>query len=212
MIMQKYLIFFILAASLFFTVDADAADSGIIFKECSGEVLLRPDNDPSAWELAAQGKMLRITDHVRTQRNSSATLLLNDDIEVELMAESKVKIDYSGKDSFLLSLYQGTIIVRSISRRHVEIRLSQCVAGIKASKRIRDENVNFVENAEAALKICDSILTSTTEDQTSNLIDLTQGDCKVLLYETKEEIELQQGDKIQVDKGPKVRFLNQAKD
>ncbi|MCJ7444835.1 MAG: FecR family protein [Methanotrichaceae archaeon] len=117
-------------------------DSGVRFSGLSGQVDIRPDNDPNAWRGAGLKSKIYIDDHVRTEEDSSAILSFPDMTTFNLKPESEVIIDTPPEKDSKLSLVCGKIwtnVKKMMKDGTMEVQMSQAVAGIKGTIIVSEE-------------------------------------------------------------------------
>ena len=161
-----------------------AQDSGVKFSDLSGEVLVRPDEDRLAWEFADLEMILNIMDHIQTKKDSSAILSLADMTTFVMKPESEIILNTESEKENKIQLLAGKVWVnvkKMVKDGTVDVEMSQAVAGIKGT----------------------NITCSSTEDGSENRVQVLRGVARVLIRESKQQIDLNAGEELVIKKGVK---------
>ncbi len=165
----------------------DRKDSGARFSDIFGEVSVRPDSeDDDAYEFADKDMVLYSMDRIRTKSESGAILSFADLSTFVLKEESIVVLGADDEKKSNISLVAGNIWVnvkKMVTDGSLDIEMSQAVAGIKGT------NI--------------TCSTSSSEDR----IQVLRGHAEVLIRETREKIELSEGEELIVKAGGKTEKI-----
>lgn len=174
-----FAVFFLLTACV-----VQAKDSGVRFSDLSGEVLVRPDENKLGWEFAELEMILNVMDHIQTKKESSAILSLADMTTFVMKPESEIILDTESEKESKIQLLNGKVWVnvkKMIKDGSMNVEMSQAVAGIKGT----------------------NITCSSDQDGNENRIQVLRGIANVMIRETKEQIELNEGEELVIKKGVK---------
>ncbi|GAB4267957.1 MAG: hypothetical protein Kow0029_02890 [Candidatus Rifleibacteriota bacterium] len=169
---------------LLFACIVQAKDSGVRFSDLSGEVLVRPDEDRLAWELADLDMILYVMDHIKTGRDASAILSLADMTTFVMKPESEIILNTESEKENKIELLAGKVWVnvkKMVKDGSMSVKMSQAVAGIKGT----------------------NITCSSNEDGSENRVKVLRGEARVMILETREEIPVGQGEELVIKKGGK---------
>lgn len=161
-----------------------AKDSGVRFSDLSGEVLVRPDENRLGWEFADLEMTLNVMDHVQTKKDSSAILSLTDMTTFVMKPESEIILNTESEKESTIKLLTGKVWVnvkKMIQDGSMNVEMSQAVAGIKGT----------------------NITCSSSEDGNENRVQVLRGVARVIINETKEQVELAEGEELVIKKGVK---------
>lgn len=162
----------------------DGVDSGIKFSDLYGEVSVRPNaEDDDAYEFAELDMTLFVDDRIRTKEESGAILSMADMSTFVIKPESIVILNTASGKENKIELLAGNIWVnvkKMVSDGTMEVEMSQAVAGIKGT------NI--------------TCSTSRGEDR----IQVLRGQAEVLIKETKEKVEVKEGEELVVKAGGKT--------
>ncbi len=162
----------------------EGVDTGIKFSDLYGEVSIRPNaEDDDAYEFAELDMTLYVDDRIRTKEESGAILSMADMSTFVIKPESIVILNTASGKENKIELLAGNIWVnvkKMVSDGTMEVEMSQAVAGIKGT------NI--------------TCSTSTGEDR----IQVLRGHAEVLIKETKEMIDVQEGEELVVKSGGKT--------
>ncbi|MFZ5952709.1 MAG: FecR domain-containing protein [Candidatus Rifleibacteriota bacterium] len=174
-----FAVLFILTACI-----VQAKDSGVRFSDLSGEVLVRPDEDRLAWEFAEMEMILNVMDHIQTKKDASAILSLTDMTTFVMKPESEIILNTESEKENKIELLAGKVWVnvkKMVKDGTMNVEMSQAVAGIKGT----------------------NITCSSNQDGSENRIQVLRGIASVMIRESKEQIELAEGEELVVKKGVK---------
>lgn len=162
----------------------EGVDSGIKFSDLYGEVSIRPNaEDDDAYEFAELDMTLYVDDRIRTKEESGAILSMADMSTFVIKPESIVILNTASGKENKIELLAGNIWVnvkKMVSDGTMEVEMSQAVAGIKGT------NI--------------TCSTSRGEDR----IQVLRGQAEVLIKETKEKVEVKEGEELVVKAGGKT--------
>lgn len=161
-----------------------AKDSGVRFSDLSGEVLVRPDENKLGWEFAELDMVLNVMDHIQTKKESSAILSLADMTTFVMKPESEIILDTDSEKESKIQLLNGKVWVnvkKMVKDGSMNIEMSQAVAGIKGT----------------------NITCSSFDNGDENRVQVLRGEASVLIKESKERIELTEGEELVIKKGVK---------
>lgn len=162
----------------------DGVDSGIKFSDLYGEVSVRPNaEDDEAYEFAELDMTLFVDDRIRTKEESGAILSMADMSTFVIKPESIVILNTASGKENKIELLAGNIWVnvkKMVSDGTMEVEMSQAVAGIKGT------NI--------------TCSTSRGEDR----IQVLRGQAEVMIKETKEKIDVKEGEELVVKAGGKT--------
>jgi hypothetical protein len=157
--------------------------SGVRFGDLHGEVNVRPNSeDDDAYVFAELTTPLRHDDRIRTSPRSGAILSFSDMTTFVMKEETIIVLDVVSERESKIGLFAGNVWVnlkKMVADGSLEIEMSQAVAGIKGT------NIT-----------CSS-------DGTEDRIQVLRGMAEVMIKETKEIIELLEGEEIIIKKGAK---------
>lgn len=190
---------------LLFNVSVYAAGTGIVLQECIGEVLIRPDDDHLAWDIATNSQMIGFYNHVRTSKSSQAIVLAHANVRLDLNEETEIIANNLNQDLFSATKIIGAMRLYSISKKRIDLELSQVVVGIDSFNEVLDEEINFVDKPEAAMRLAYCVEVSTSDTNWENTIKAIKGDLKILIRETQKVIDLEQGYEMSVRRGAKIQ-------
>ncbi|NCB39454.1 MAG: hypothetical protein EOM80_11860 [Erysipelotrichia bacterium] len=161
-------------------------DSGVRFSDLYGEVSVRPNaEDDDAYEYAELDMILKVNDRIRTKEESGAILSLTDMSTFVVKPESIIVLSApTGKES-KIQLLAGNIWVnvkKMVADGTMEVEMSQAVAGIKGT----------------------NITCSTNREGTEDRIQVLRGHAEVLIRESKEKVEVREGEELIVKTGGKT--------
>jgi hypothetical protein len=162
----------------------EAKDSGVRFSDLTGEVLVRPDENILAWDAADLEMILQVMDHIKTSYDSSAILSLSDMTTFVIKEESHIVLDTESEAEDKIQLLAGKIWVnvkKMVKDGSMNIEMSQAVAGIKGT----------------------NITCSSNEDGSENRVQVLRGFARVMINQSKEEIELKAGEELVIKAGAK---------
>ncbi|MEW6712884.1 MAG: FecR family protein, partial [Candidatus Riflebacteria bacterium] len=174
-----FVVLFILTACI-----VQAKDSGVRFSDLSGEVLVRPDEDRLAWEFAEMEMILNVMDHIQTKKDASAILSLTDMTTFVMKPESEIILNTESEKENKIELLAGKVWVnvkKMVKDGTMNVEMSQAVAGIKGT----------------------NITCSSNQDGSENRIQVLRGIASIMIRESKEQIELTEGEELVVKKGVK---------
>jgi hypothetical protein len=177
----------LLVLAVFFLLTAcvvQAKDSGVRFSDLSGEVLVRPDENRLGWEFAELEMILNVMDHIQTKKESSAILSLADMTTFVMKPESEIILDTESEKESKIQLLNGKVWVnvkKMIKDGSMNVEMSQAVAGIKGT----------------------NITCSSDDSGNENRVQVLRGVASILLRESKERIELKEGEELVIKKGVK---------
>ncbi len=161
----------------------EGQDSGIKFSDLYGEVSVRPNaEEDDAYEFAELDMPLYVNDRIRTKEESGAILSMADMSTFVIKPESIVILNTSTGKENKIELLAGNIWVnvkKMVSDGTMEVEMSQAVAGIKGT------NI--------------TCSTSRGEDR----IQVLRGHAEVLIKESKETVEVKEGEELIVKSGGK---------
>ncbi|MDD3146411.1 MAG: FecR family protein [Candidatus Riflebacteria bacterium] len=162
----------------------EGQDSGIRFSDLFGEVSVRPNaEDDDAYEFAELDMPLYVNDRIRTKEESGAILSMADMSTFVVKPESIVVLNTTSGKENKIELLAGNIWVnvkKMVSDGTMEVEMSQAVAGIKGT------NI--------------TCSTRSGEDR----IQVLRGHAEVLIKESKETVEVQEGEELIVKSGGKT--------
>lgn len=162
-----------------------AKDSGARFSSLTGEVETRPEENEKAWKFAKLNTVLDVMDHVKTGQESSAIIGFADLSTFLLKEESEIVITTPPEKDSKVKLVAGNIWVnvkKMVKDGTMEVEMSQAVAGIKGT------NITCQTNSEG------------TEDR----IQVLRGMAEILIKESQERVQLQEGEELIVKTGGKT--------
>ena len=123
-------------------LEVKSRDSGVRFSGLTGQVSIRPENDPDAWRGAGLKSVINIFDHVRTGEDSRAILSDRDMTTFSMKPESEVIIDNPPERDSKWELICGKVRanVKSMMKGGtMVVPMSQAVAGIKGTTIVCEE-------------------------------------------------------------------------
>lgn len=167
-----------------FACNVQAKDSGVRFSDLSGEVQVRPDEDRLAWDFAELDMVLNVMDHIRTKRDSSAILSLADMTTFVMKPESEIILNTESERENKIQLLAGKVWVnvkKMVKDGSLDVEMGQAVAGIKGT----------------------NITCSSNEDGSENRIKVLRGMARVMIRESKEQVDVGAGEELIVKKGAK---------
>lgn len=162
----------------------EGQDSGIKFSDLYGEVSVRPNaEEDDAYEFAELDMTLFVNDRIRTKEESGAILSMADMSTFVIKPESIVILNTASGKENKIELLAGNIWVnvkKMVSDGTMEVEMSQAVAGIKGT------NI--------------TCSTRSGEDR----IQVLRGHAEVLIKESKETVEVKEGEELIVKSGGKT--------
>jgi hypothetical protein len=111
-------------------------DSGARFSDISGQVEIRPDNDPEAWSSAKLQSKLYVDYHVKTFENSTAILSFSDASTYVLKPNSEIVLSSPSVRDSALKLLWGNMMLNIkhlLKYGNLPVEMSQGVSGIKGT-------------------------------------------------------------------------------
>jgi hypothetical protein len=115
---------------------SDLQDSGARFSSLSGQVEVRPDNDPNAWDFAKMNTVLHVDDHVKTSEDSTAIIGFGDLSTFLLKPESEIVISTPPSHDSKIGLVAGHIwvnIKKMMKDGTMEVDMEQAAGGVKGT-------------------------------------------------------------------------------
>ena len=182
---MKRLCLAILALMVCFSTAAFAEDSGIRFSDFNGEVTVRPEIDEDAWDMAELDMILNVDDHVKTGEESTAILGLTDMTTFVMKPECEIILSSPPEKDNKIKLLAGKVWVnvkKMVKDGTLDVEMSQAVAGIKGT----------------------NITCSSTQDGSENRVRVLRGVARVLIKETKEEVDVKMGEELVIKTGGKT--------
>lgn len=199
--MKAGFIFLLTAVFFTFSFQIQAKTPAMSFFELSGEVTVRPDNDPDDWKWASLEKGINGYDHVKTQRDAAAILNLDEKIWIKMGAETDIMAGHPEAEVFVVKCIRGTVTVDSISEKKMEIALSQADVGIDSQPPHPRETIVDHKNLAKALEKSCRVKCVSSIDGAKNQITSLQGGCKISILLTQEVFELNEGETLLIKKG-----------
>ncbi|MDP2845190.1 MAG: FecR family protein [Candidatus Methanoperedens sp.] len=115
---------------------AGRVDSGARFSGISGQVEIRPDNDPNGWKLAKLETIIYEDDHIKTDEDSTAIIGFADMSVFVMKRETEVVVATPPRQDSKLKLVFGNIwvnIKRMFKDGSMEVEMNQAVSGTKGT-------------------------------------------------------------------------------
>jgi hypothetical protein len=159
-------------------------DSGARFSDISGQVEIRPDNDPEAWSSAKLNSKLYVDYHVKTFENSTAILSFADASTFVMKPETEIILSTaSSKDSIFKILWGNMMLnIKKMMKDGSMIQeMSQAAASIKGTILVLSETgtestVKVIEGT-VEFKLLDSsktVMVNTGESVTASKNGLSE--------------------------------------
>ncbi len=178
--MKRSVVVLLLILCCFLAPGWAAEDSGARFSDLSGEVQVRAGDDEEGWNFAKLDMRLNVDDHVKTGDRSSAILSFADMTTFVMKPESEIILSSPAAKDSVVRLLAGNLWVnvkKMVKDGSMDIEMGQAVAGIKGTNITCQTNEN--------------------EDR----IKVLRGLAEVLIRETQERIQVNEGEELVVKKG-----------
>ena len=163
---------------------AQSDDSIVRFGDLQGEVNVRPnEEDDDAYIFAELATPLHHNDRIRTKPRSGAILSFSDMTTFVMKEDTTIVLDIANERESKIGLVAGNVWVnlkKMVADGSLEVEMSQAVAGIKGT------NITCSSNRD--------------EDR----IQVLRGMADILIKESRETIQLQEGEELVVKKGGKT--------
>lgn len=125
------------------TADGKYIDSGCRFSDLSGEVQIRHGDDRLGWDFAELDMIIYVGDVIRTKRDSSAIISLNDMTTFQMKAESEILMNTKSEEENKLIFLAGKVwtnFKKMVKDGTLDVEMSQAIAGAKGTTFVAEDD------------------------------------------------------------------------